>query len=146
MRRLLVAALLLLGAPAEAHRLAPSYLALREASDGRFAVTWRTPDVVARGARLAPVLPCDPETAPAALREPGAWVERWRIACPGGLVGRELRVDGLAGSGTDAIVHVTFADGRELRSVLSAARPALRVPARERKHLPEPLQHVARSP
>jgi hypothetical protein len=132
MKRLVFALLLLLGARAEAHRLAPSYLELREAPDGRFAVTWRTPEVVARGTRLAPLLPCEPAGEPTLEREPGAWVERSHVACTGGLVGRELRVDGLAGSGTDAIVHVAFADGREVRAVLSAARPALRVPARER--------------
>jgi hypothetical protein len=133
MRRLLPALLLLLvGAPAAAHRLAPSYLELHEAPDGRFAVTWRTPELVARGARIAPVLPCAPEGELAVAREPGAWVERWHVACEGGLVGRELRVDGLAGSGTDTIVHVAFADGREVRAVLSAAHPVLRVPERER--------------
>jgi hypothetical protein len=132
MSRLLAALILLLGAPAAAHRLAPSYLELREAPDGRFAVTWRTPDVVARGARLAPVLPCERVGEPEALREPGAWVERSRVACASGLVGREVRVDGLARSGTDALVHVAFADGREVRGVLSAAHPALRVPERER--------------
>jgi hypothetical protein len=77
------------------------------------------------------VLPCDAQGEPRAEREPAAWVERSTLACPGGLVGRELRVEGLAPSGTDAIVRVAFADGRELRSVLSAARPALRIPARE---------------
>jgi hypothetical protein len=132
MRQLLLALLLLVGARAEAHRLAPSYLELRETADGRFAVTWRTPDVVARGARIGPVLPCEPEAEARAEREPGAWVERSVAVCAGGLVGRELRVDGLDGSGTDAIVRVAFADGREVRSVLSAARPALRVPERER--------------
>jgi hypothetical protein len=132
MSRWLLAVLLLVAGRAEAHRLAPSYLELVEAANGRFTVTWRTPDVVARGARLAPVLPCETEGRPELAREPGARVERSLVACAGGLVGRELRVDGLAGSGTDAIVHVAFADGREVRAVLSATRPALRVPERER--------------
>jgi hypothetical protein len=131
-RRLAGLALLLALAPrAEAHRLAPSYLELREQAPDVFAVLWRTPQLVARGARLAPVLPCDAQGEPRAEPEPAAWVERSTLACPGGLVGRELRVDGLAGSGTDAIVRIAFANGRELRSVLSAARPALRVPERE---------------
>jgi hypothetical protein len=131
-KRLVPLALLLaLAAPAAAHRLAPSYLELREEAPEVFAVLWRTPQLVARGARLAPVLPCDAQGAPGAELEATALVERSRLACPGGLVGRELRVEGLAGSGTDAIVRIAFADGREVRSVLSAARPTLRVPERE---------------
>jgi hypothetical protein len=132
MRRAALFALLLLVAPAaEAHRLAPSYLELREAAPGVFAVLWRTPDVVARGARLAPVLPCRVEGGGERAAEPGAVVVRSTLRCPDGLVGEELRIEGLAGSGTDALVHVAFADGRELRAILSAARPVLRVPARE---------------
>lgn len=130
-RLLLLALLLALASPAAAHRLAPSYLELREEAPGVFAVLWRTPQLVARGARPAPVLPCERRGEASAALEPAAWLERSTLACPGGLVGQELRVEGLAGSGTDAIVRIAFADGREVRAVLSAARPALRVPARE---------------
>ena len=128
----LAALLLLLGvaSQAEAHRLAPSYLELREEGAGTFAVLWRTPSVVARGARLAPQLPCPASGETRATEEPAALVLRWRIQCAEGLVDHELRVDGLAGSGSDALVRIEFADGRELQAVLSAARPALRVPAR----------------
>lgn len=132
MTRLLALALVLgLAGSAAAHRLAPSYLELREQAPGRFEVLWRTPQLVARGARVAPVLPCDAAGEPRAELEPGALVLRSTRVCGEGLVGEELRVDGLAGSGSDALVHVVFADGRELRAVLSAARPAFRVPARE---------------
>ena len=122
---------LLTASGAAAHRLAPSYLELREEKDGAFAVLWRTPRVVARGARLAPRLPCDALGEPTAAEEPAALVLRWRSACAGGLVGREVRVDGLAGSGTDALLRVAFADGHELSAVLTASRPAFRVTERE---------------
>jgi hypothetical protein len=59
-------------------------------------------------------------------------VIRWRIGCGRSLVGQRVAVEGLAGSGTDAIVRVALADGRELRAILSANAPALTVPARER--------------
>jgi len=114
---------------ASAHRLAPSYLELREEADGRFAVLWRTPRVVARGARVAPELPCQALGAPDAVEEPAALVLRWRIACSAGLVGREVKVTGLDGSGSDALLRIAFADGRALDRVLTAARPAFRVPA-----------------
>jgi len=132
-RRLVPFALaLVLAGSAAAHRLAPSYLELREQGPGEFSVLWRTPEIVARGARLEPALPCDAQGEPQLSLEASALVLRTSLVCRDGLVGQELRVDGLAGSGTDAIVLVTFADGRELRGILSAARPSLRVPARER--------------
>jgi hypothetical protein len=120
-----------LAAAASAHRLAPSYLELREEAPGVFAVLWRTPQLVARGTRLTPVLPCETRGEPVASAEANALVLRSTLVCKDGLVGRELAVDGLAGSGTDAVVRVAFADGREVRSVLGAARPSLRVPERE---------------
>jgi hypothetical protein len=122
---------LLSASGAAAHRLAPSYLELREGADGAFGVLWRTPRVVARGARLAPELPCDAVGEPRATEEERALVLRWSVRCEGGLVGRELRVEGLAGSGTDALLRIAFADGRELQAVLTASRPAFRVPERE---------------
>jgi hypothetical protein len=131
MRLAALALALAVAGPAAAHRLAPSYLELREESPGVFAVLWRTPLVVARGARPEPVLPCQSREAERPELESNALVLRSLRHCADGLVGQELRVAGLAQSGTDAIVHVAFADGRELRSVLSASRPALVVPARE---------------
>jgi hypothetical protein len=130
------ASLLLLGAllpgAALAHALAPSYLELREARDGGVRVRWKTPALVARGARPEPVLPC-PDAGPRALvAVEDAWVAEWSIACPQPLVGLEIGVDGLAGSGTDAIARVAFADGREVRAILTAAAPRLRIPKRER--------------
>jgi hypothetical protein len=130
-RLVLLPLLLVLAAPAAAHRLAPSYLELREQTPGVFAVLWRTPQLVARGARLEPILPCKTVGEPVLALEPNALLLRSTLDCAGGLVGHELRVAGLAGSGTDAIVRIQFADGREVRSVLSAERPALRVPERE---------------
>jgi hypothetical protein len=132
--RALAAALalaLLAATGAGAHRLAPSYLELREEADGSFAVLWRTPRVVARGARLAPELPCEAVGVTRGSEEPAALVLRWRVACAGGLVGRELGIAGLTGSGSDALLHVALADGRALDAVLTAAQPTYRVPARE---------------
>jgi hypothetical protein len=124
-------ALVLGASPAQAHRLAPSYLELRETGAGDVAVRWRTPRLVARGARLAPRLPCAPQGELVGREEPNARVLEGRLTCPSGLVGQEVGVQGLAGSGTDALLHVVFADGRTLDAILTAARPSLRIPAGE---------------
>jgi hypothetical protein len=118
--------------PAAAHNLAPSYLELREGVDGRVAVSWKQPLVVPRGVRLAPRLPCADASPPRAQLRDDAVIADWELACDGALVGREVVVDGLAGSGSDAILRIALADGREVRAILTAAQPSLRIPARER--------------
>jgi hypothetical protein len=121
-----------LALPAAAHNLAPAYLELREEARGEVAVLWRLPAVMPRGARLEPQLPCPDAASPTARVEAEAVAFRWRITCERTLVGRRVALDGLTGSGTDAIVRVTLADGREVRAILTASEPALVVPERER--------------
>ena len=128
---LLAAALLALAFPAAAHNLAPAYLELHELPGGEVAVRWKQPAVMPRGARIEPALPCPDASAPSARLDAEALVVEWRIACSGSLVGQRVAVEGLAESGTDTLVRIALADGREVRAILSARAPALTVPARE---------------
>jgi hypothetical protein len=123
---------LLLASSAAAHNLAPAYLELRERPSGEVAVLWKLPAAMPRGARLEPALPCPDADAPAAHLEEDAVRFEWRLACARPLVAQRVAVDGLAGSGTDALVRVALADGREVRAILTARAPSLLVPARER--------------
>ncbi len=134
-RPLAVLALLVgLALPAAAHRLAPSYLSLESGADGRVAVTWKTPQVVARGAQVEPRLPpsCRPLETPRVEAEGTGWVSRFAMDCgPEGLVGAAVGVAGLEASGTDALVHVALADGREVRRILTKEEPSFVIPERE---------------
>lgn len=125
---LLLVALGLFAEAAAAHRLAPSYLELREEAGGEVAMLWRTPRVVARGARVSPTLPCPIVGEPIASDESTARVLRGKLRCESGLIGKQVGVSGLAGSGTDALLHVRFANGRTLDAVLTTSRPQLRIP------------------
>ena len=117
---------------ASAHRLAPSYLSLVQSEDGTVAVTWKTPSVVSRGTRTEPVVPCPPASEPEHAIEGTAFISRWLAYCSAvELVGSTLGVDGLAGSGTDALVHVVLGDGREMRTILTAETPRYTIPERE---------------
>jgi hydrogenase/urease accessory protein HupE len=124
----LLFALPLLADAALAHRLAPSYLELREEASGDVTMLWRTPRLVARGARLSPILPCSLADEPTASDEATARVLRGQLECESGLIGQTVGVSGLAGSGTDALLHVRFSNGRTLDAVLTAARPQLQIP------------------
>ena len=127
--------LLLLAAPATAHRLAPSYLELSEGPRS-VQVLWKTPRLRALGAPLDPLLPehCPRLSEPRVEDQGTARLERWTIDCgESGLVGARVGATGLDESGTDVLVHATLADGRVVRSLLSSGSPELRIPARERR-------------
>jgi hydrogenase/urease accessory protein HupE len=134
--------LLVLGAaPAAAHRLAPSLLELRELASGEVAVRWKASLLQPTGTDLRPELPphCAPLGPAVAERGPLSATLRWRVNCGArGLVGETLRVSGLDGSGTDALIRLELAGGRTVRAVVTAGRPWLRVPERE-----QPLRVLA---
>jgi len=130
----LVALAMLTPGAALAHRLAPSFLALDVAQNGDVDVVWKTPQVVARGARVEPVLPdhCKPTAEASVLAEGTAWVTRLPLACGSqGLIGSTLRFTGLEESGTDAMVRIGFDDGREIRAIVSRETPEFLVPEKE---------------
>jgi len=41
----------------------------------------------------------------------GAFVERWRARCPGGLVGRTIDIEGLSATRTDVLARIEWLDG-----------------------------------
>ena len=129
-RRLALLALLLAG-PSAAHELRPGYLALRELGEGRYEASFRVPTREGAALALQAVLPeaCQEEGPRSVAAAPGALDTRWRFACPGGLVGREIRIDGLAATLTDVLVRIERADGTAQVARLLPRAPALRVEA-----------------
>lgn len=120
--------------PSIAHRLAPSYLSLEVDANGKVDVLWKTSRIVARGARVEPVLPeaCQPLGEASVQAEGTAWVTHVQLDCgAAGLVGQRIAIRGLEKSGTDALVRIAFADGREVRTILTKAAPAMDIPAKE---------------
>ena len=108
-----IAFVLLLLRPAAAHELRPAYLELCEDKPGEFSVLFKTPmrgdvrlalapEFSARTDRLTPIV----------TRETGgAAVQTWRLKATEPLRGQELRIAGLEGTMTDALVRLQFADG-----------------------------------
>ncbi len=127
---------LLLPGSAAPHPLAPSLLEIRELARGEAQVLWKTPTRRVPGSRLTPRLPahCVTGETHAPARVASARIERWSIACgEAGLVGHAIEVQGIAASRTNVLLRIRLVDGRTFRRVLRAGRPALVVPARERR-------------
>ena len=117
----------LLGVPLRAHETRPAYLELRELSDERYALHWKVPALGDLRLGLDPRFPeeCVSEGEPLRFRSAGAFVERRRLHCPGGLDGRMLTIDGLERTKTDVLVRLVHANGAVETARLTPARPSL---------------------
>lgn len=98
---------------ASGHELRPAYLEIRESGAGTFDVLWKVP---ARGElRLALYVrfpaTCKAAGEPVVYAAGDAFIQRWKLACPDGLVGKTVAIDGLSTTMTDVLVRVKWADG-----------------------------------
>ncbi len=131
-RALLLALVVLAGAaPATAHQFAPALLEIEELSADEAAVRWKQPAVRVQGSQLRPVLPveCEGLGDPEVQQEGTGIRASWRIRCPGGLTGKSVGVEGIAGSQADVLLRITLRDGRRIRHVLKAEAPSFRIDA-----------------
>jgi hydrogenase/urease accessory protein HupE len=97
---------------AQAHEVRPGYLEVRQVEAETFDVIWKVP---ARGEyrlRLHARLPKECKGAPnQGSFVGGAFVERWRAQCPGGLAGRTIDIEGLSATRTDVLARIEWSDG-----------------------------------
>ncbi len=123
--------LLLCAVPAAAHEVRPAYLQLQENQPGEFAVLWKTPmrgelrlsldpNFSGRTRNLTPVI---------GRAADSAMVQTWRLRAVDPLRGQTLRVAGLAGTMTDALVRIDFADGTGWTQRLTPGSPSALIPA-----------------
>ena len=122
--------LLMLATPAWGHEVRPAYLELNEIEQNEFTVLWKTP---MRGElRLALTPEFSGSTSnltPIVSREQkGAAVQTWRLKANQALPGQTLRIDGLNGTMTDALVRVSFLDGSQWVKRLTPAEPQAIIP------------------
>ena len=125
--------LLLLGAAASAHEVRPAYLELIEEESGEFEVLLKTPMQGDLRLSLWPTFSVATEdVTPVATRNvDAAAIQTWRLRALAPLRGQVLRIAGLEGTMTDALVRVEFMDGTQWTERLTPAQPAAVVPLRE---------------
>jgi hydrogenase/urease accessory protein HupE len=109
---LLVLLAVLLAPAAHAHEVRPGYLEVRQVDNEIFDVLWKVPANGEYRLRLHARLPEQCKGAPTqGTFAGGAFVERWRANCPGGLVGRTIYIDGLSATRTDVLARIEWQDG-----------------------------------
>lgn len=97
---------------AVAHEVRPGYLELRQLDGRHYDVLWKVPAKGDRRLALYVRLPDDcTRSEPASRFAGGAYIERWRADCEGGLAGREIAIDGLSATRTDVLARVQRLDG-----------------------------------
>lgn len=116
---------------ASAHALDPGLLDLRALGQDRWRATWRAPDVNGAAMPIAARLPesCAPRLPGTAAFDGRAWTSSWIAACPGGLAGGRIAIDGLEATRTDVLVRYETAPGEATVRRLTADAPAFDVPA-----------------
>ena len=104
--------LAVLALPAQAHEVRPGYLQIRESAAEVYDVVWKVPANGEYRLSLYVRLPKECVGKPTqGSFVGGAFVERWRAKCPGGLVGRTIWIDGLSATRTDVLARVERLDG-----------------------------------
>ena len=114
-----------------AHEVRPGYLALTQKSETVYDVFWKVP---ARGnLRLAMYVRLPDECATTreliSTTTGGSFIDRWSVSCDGGLVGKTVTIDGLAGLLTDALVRVERLDGTTQIARVRPDAPSMQVVA-----------------
>ncbi len=124
----LFSVLLFAVSPLAAHTFAPSLLELRVQQDG-VAVKFKQPQVRVLGSSLRPLLPpsCREIDRPETRAEGTGILTTWRVACDE-LVGEEIAVEGIAGSGADVLLRLELGDGGSSHHVLTADQPSIVIP------------------
>jgi hydrogenase/urease accessory protein HupE len=116
--------------PVHAHEVRPGHIGIEETARDNFEIVWKQPvrDLgpgQVAGLGLRPVFPENCVRAGDSLvqRRPGLLVERFRLTCRGGLMGREMGVEGLQRTITDVFVDLRELNGNQAGMRLTAERP-----------------------
>lgn len=114
-----------------ADEIRPGYLEIRETSPDVYSVLWKVPAKGTRKLGLDAQLPanCENKSQTDAQLINAAYIQRWVIACDGGLVDQQLAVAGLESTNTDVLLRLEFNNGISQSVLLTPSNPSFRVPA-----------------
>jgi hypothetical protein len=117
--------------PSSAHESRPGYLELNELEPGQYDALFKVPSLSGARLRMYAVFPesCVPLTPTSVYTTPGALLERTRITCEGGLVGKTIAIQGLELLITDVLVRIQPIEGAALIHRLTPSASSFVVPA-----------------
>jgi hydrogenase/urease accessory protein HupE len=110
----LLALLWLVSGSVTAHEVRPAYLELRETAGEHYEVLWKVPGLgtdMRLGIYVELPANCKKLGESRATFSNNAFIERWSVDCPGGLVGRSIEILGLSATVIDVLVRIERVDG-----------------------------------
>ena len=112
----------------QAHEVRPGYLQIRQVDASTYDLLWKVPAKGDRRLGLYVRLPgyCRNSEATSSFAG-GAYIERWRAACDGGLEDGTIAIDGLAATRTDVLARVEYSNGRTQTVRLTPSQPEFKV-------------------
>lgn len=117
------------GTSSIADELRPAYLDTREIGPDEYSLLWKVPALGDLRLGLYVRLPesCKTTSEPFRGIEGGTFFERWKVACPNGLKGQEIAIDGLNSTVTDVLARIQYLGGSTQVARLSADSPTFLV-------------------
>jgi len=112
----------------QAHEVRPGYLQIKQVDASTYDLLWKVPAKGDRRLGLYVRLPgyCRNSEATSSFAG-GAYIERWRAACDGGLEDGTIAIDGLAATRTDVLARVEYSKGRTQTVRLTPSQPEFKV-------------------
>jgi len=134
MKRFVIAIVLLatgaMGVTAHAHEVRPGFLEIRALGADKFDVLWKVPANGEYRLAMYVKLPAQCNGAPSSgTFTSGAFVERWRATCPGGLIGQRVAIDGLSATRTDVLARIIREDATTQTARLTPENTSFEVTA-----------------
>jgi len=114
-----------------ADEIRPGYLELKESNQNVFSVLWKVPAKGNKKLSLQAQLPlnCIDKTQPNTQLINAAYIQRWIVACEGGLVEQSISIAGLDSTSTDVLLRLEFINGTSQSVQLTPANRSYQVPA-----------------
>ena len=123
-----------------ADEIRPGYLEITENTPNVFSVLWKVPAKGNKKLSLQAQLPanCINKSSPNTQLINAAYIQRWIVACDGGLVEQSISIKGLGSTNTDVLLHLEFMSGTSQSVQLTPANHSYRILAEA-----SPLQIVS---
>jgi hypothetical protein len=112
----------------QAHEVRPGYLQIKQIDVLTYDLLWKIPAKGDRRLGLYVRLPgyCQSSEMTSSFAD-GAYIERWRAACEGGLKDGTIVIDGLEATRTDVLARVEHSNGHTQTVRLTPSQPEFKV-------------------
>jgi hydrogenase/urease accessory protein HupE len=112
----------------QAHEVRPGYLQIKQVDALTYDLLWKVPAKGDRRLGLYVRLPghCRNSETTSSFVD-GAYIERWRTDCEGGLKDGTIAIDGLEATRTDVLARVVHSNGRTQTVRLTPSQPDFKV-------------------